>query len=58
MYLETMDNMYDAQALYRHVGFELLDAPLGDTGHFSCPVQMYLEKLQIYNRKNGLYPSL
>ncbi|WP_124979958.1 GNAT family N-acetyltransferase [Nonlabens xiamenensis] len=40
MYLETMDNMHQAQGLYKHVGFELLEAPLGDTGHFSCPVQM------------------
>ncbi|MFT5925688.1 MAG: putative acetyltransferase [Rubritalea sp.] len=42
IYLETMDNMYDAQGLYKHVGFELLNGPIGDTGHFSCPVQMLL----------------
>ncbi len=42
IYLETMDNMYEAQGLYKHVGFELLDGPLGNTGHFSCPVQMLL----------------
>jgi putative acetyltransferase len=40
IYLETMDNMYEAQGLYKNVGFELLESPLGDTGHFSCPVQM------------------
>jgi putative acetyltransferase len=40
IYLETMDAMYDAQGLYKSVGFELLEVPLGDTGHFSCPVQM------------------
>lgn len=40
IYLETMGNMYDAQGLYKHVGFELLDGPLGNTGHFSCPIQM------------------
>ena len=40
IYLETMDNMYEAQKLYKKVGFELIDAPLGDTGHYSCPVQM------------------
>jgi putative acetyltransferase len=40
IYLETMDNMYEAQKLYKKVGFDLLEAPLGDTGHFSCPVQM------------------
>jgi putative acetyltransferase len=38
--LETMDNMYDAQGLYKRVGFELLTQPLGNTGHYSCPVQM------------------
>lgn len=40
VYLETMSNMLTAQALYKHVGFELLEAPLGNTGHFSCPIQM------------------
>ncbi len=40
VYLETMDNMYDAQGLYKRVGFELLTQPLGNTGHYSCPVQM------------------
>ncbi len=40
VYLETMDNMYDAQGLYQRVGFELLTQPLGNTGHYSCPVQM------------------
>ena len=39
-YLETMTYMKDAQKLYKKVGFEYLDGPLGDTGHFSCPVQM------------------
>lgn len=43
IYLETMNNMYDAQGLYQRVGFKLLEAPLGDTGHFSCPVQMIKE---------------
>jgi putative acetyltransferase len=40
VYLETMDNMYDAQGLYKRVGFELLTQPMGNTGHYSCPVQM------------------
>jgi len=40
VYLETMNNMYDAQGLYKRVGFELLTQPLGNTGHYSCPVQM------------------
>ncbi|MGJ8666391.1 MAG: GNAT family N-acetyltransferase [Patiriisocius sp.] len=39
-YLETMTYMEAAQKLYKRSGFEYLDGPLGDTGHFSCPVQM------------------
>ncbi len=43
-YLETMPNMKSAQALYKKNGFELLDQPLGNTGHCSCSVWM-LKKL-------------
>jgi putative acetyltransferase len=39
-YLETMPYMEAAQKLYQQQGFEYLDGPLGDTGHFSCPVHM------------------
>jgi putative acetyltransferase len=39
-YLETMTYMDDAQKLYKKVGFKLLDAPMGCTGHTSCPVWM------------------
>ncbi len=39
-YLETMPYMKDAQMLYKKSGFEYIDAPMGDTGHFSCPVWM------------------
>lgn len=39
-YLETMPYMEAAQKLYRKSGFEYLDAPMGDTGHCSCPVWM------------------
>lgn len=39
-YLETLPFMGDAQKLYKKYGFEYLDAPLGDTGHSSCPVWM------------------
>lgn len=39
-YLETMPNMNNAQKLYLKVGFEYLCAPLGNTGHNSCPVWM------------------
>ena len=43
-YLETMHYMTDAQKLYRKVGFENIDSPMGNTGHTSCPVWM-LKKL-------------
>ncbi|WP_418500820.1 GNAT family N-acetyltransferase [Flagellimonas sp.] len=43
-YLETMPYMEAAQKLYKKNGFEYIDAPLGNTGHYSCPVWM-LKKL-------------
>ncbi|KAF2517385.1 GNAT family N-acetyltransferase [Flavobacterium foetidum] len=43
-YIETMPFMHAAQKLYKKSGFEYLDAPLGCTGHSSCPVWM-LKKL-------------
>lgn len=39
-YLETMPFMHDAQKLYKKVGFENIAAPMGSTGHTSCPVWM------------------
>lgn len=39
-YLETMPYMKNAQKLYIKSGFEYIDAPMGNTGHFSCPVWM------------------
>ena len=45
-YLETMPNMLDAQKLYLKNGFEYIDAPMGNTGHCSCPVWM-LKPLQV-----------
>ena len=39
-YLETMPYMEAAQKLYLKSGFEYIDKPMGDTGHFSCPVWM------------------
>ncbi len=35
-YLETLDRMWQANELYRKNGFELLEKPLGKTGHCSC----------------------
>ncbi|MDO1511268.1 GNAT family N-acetyltransferase [Maribacter confluentis] len=39
-YLETMPYMKAAQKLYKKMGFEYIDARMGDTGHYSCPVFM------------------
>ena len=39
-YLETMPYMTSAQKLYKKTGFDHIDAPMGNTGHFSCPVYM------------------
>ena len=39
-YLETMPNMIYAQNLYKKWGFTYVDLPLGNTGHYSCPVWM------------------
>lgn len=39
-YLETLPYMKDARKLYRKVGFEDLNKPLGNTGHYSCNLWM------------------
>lgn len=41
-YLETLSTMESAQNLYRSVGFEELQVPLGNTGHSGCDVAMGL----------------
>ncbi|MEP0265636.1 GNAT family N-acetyltransferase [Dokdonia sp.] len=42
-YLETMTYMNAAQKLYQRTGFKYIDGPMGDTGHFSCPVHMLID---------------
>jgi putative acetyltransferase len=42
-YLETMDNMKQAQRLYGKYGFKYLDKPMGETGHSSCGTWMARE---------------
>ncbi|MDF1518216.1 MAG: GNAT family N-acetyltransferase [Lutibacter sp.] len=42
-YLETLPYMEDARKLYRKVGFIDLEAPMGDTGHYSCNLWMLKE---------------
>jgi putative acetyltransferase len=39
-YLETMPYMIAAQKLYKKAGFIPIDAPLGNTCHYSCDVWM------------------
>ncbi len=39
-YLETLPYMIDATKLYAKSGFDNLNGPLGDTGHYSCNVWM------------------
>ncbi|MCK0125530.1 GNAT family N-acetyltransferase [Gelidibacter sp. F2691] len=39
-YLETLPYMTDATKLYATSGFQNLDGPLGDTGHYACNVWM------------------
>ena len=42
-YLETMDDMAQAQRLYGRHGFKYLEHPMGNTGHTSCGTWMVRE---------------
>ena len=42
-YLETLPEMLTAQHLYKEMGFESICAPMGNTGHTTCPVWMIKE---------------
>jgi putative acetyltransferase len=39
-YLETLSFMTAAQKLYKRMGFEHIEGPMGNTGHNSCEVWM------------------
>lgn len=39
-YLETMPYMEHAKKLYARTGFQPLDGPMGNTGHYNCSVWM------------------
>lgn len=39
-YLETLPYMENARKLYARTGFESLDKPMGDTGHYNCTMWM------------------
>lgn len=40
VYLETMPELAMAVSLYEQCGFEYLQAPLGNSGHFGCGIWM------------------
>jgi len=40
LYLESIPALNEAVHLYEKVGFKKLDAPLGDSGHYSCDLWM------------------
>lgn len=42
-YLETLERMEQARSLYARCGFQVIDEPLGQTGHGSCNHWMLLE---------------
>lgn len=43
LYLETFGEMSAAVGMYEKMGFRLIGAPLGDSGHYSCTTWMVLE---------------
>jgi putative acetyltransferase len=40
VYIETMPELRKAVSVYENYGFEYLNGPLGNTGHFGCDVWM------------------
>jgi len=40
VYLETMPELKIAVPMYEKLGFEYLDGPMGNSGHFGCAIQM------------------
>jgi len=42
-YLETLPYMKAAQVLYKKTGFQYIEKPIGNTGHYSCDVWMLKE---------------
>ncbi|WP_276484401.1 GNAT family N-acetyltransferase [Paraflavitalea pollutisoli] len=40
VYLETMPELRKAVRVYEKFGFQYLDGPLGNTGHFGCDIWM------------------
>jgi len=42
LYLESFPSLKEAIQLYEKIGFERIENPLGDSGHFACDVWMVL----------------
>ena len=40
VYLETMPELKKALSVYERMGFEYLDKPMGNSGHFGCDLWM------------------
>lgn len=40
VYLETMNELKAALKVYERMGFAYLDGPMGNSGHFGCPLWM------------------
>ena len=40
IYLETMNELKKALSVYESMGFKYLDGPMGNSGHFGCPLWM------------------
>ena len=40
IYLETMNELKQALIIYEKMGFTYLDEPMGNSGHFGCPLWM------------------
>jgi putative acetyltransferase len=43
VYLETMNELKPALKVYERLGFNYLDGPMGNSGHFGCPLWMLKE---------------
>jgi len=43
VYLETMNELKAALKVYARLGFTYLDGPMGNSGHFGCPLWMIKE---------------
>jgi putative acetyltransferase len=48
MYLETLPELHKAVEVYEKFGFQYLNAPLGNSGHFGCDVWM-IRQLKVEN---------